>query len=97
MPALNSAAGLWIFGGVQLIGITSAWVARLSEGSVHQAFCQKFFFLSLVLMGLATMATVAAARPGLWLTSAVTLAVSLLVVICDFQHAGRSAWTLSEF
>lgn len=96
MPALDTAANLWIFVGVQLIGMTSAWVARLSEGSVHQEFCQKFFFLSLVLMGLATMLT-AAGRPGLWMTSAVTLAISLLVVICDFRHASRSAWTLSEF
>jgi hypothetical protein len=76
--------------------MTSAWLARLSEGSVHQAFCQRFFFLGLILMGLATMVT-AAARPGYWMTSAVTLAVSLMVVICDFRHASRSAWTLSEF
>ncbi|HEX4000272.1 MAG TPA: hypothetical protein VHX65_17100 [Pirellulales bacterium] len=96
MPALDTTASLWILGGVQLLGITSAWTARLSEGSVHQAMCQRFFFLGLVLMGLATMVT-AAARPGMLLTSATTLAVSLLVVICDFKHAERSAWTLSEF
>ena len=96
MPALDATVSLWLFGGVQLLGMTSAWIARLSEGTVHQAFCQRLFFLSLVLMGLATMLT-AAARPGLWMTSAVTLALSLLVVICDFQHASRSAWTLSEF
>jgi hypothetical protein len=96
MPVLDTTASLWFFGGVQLLGMTSAWVARLSEGSVYQAFCQRLFFLSLVLMGLATMVT-AAARPGLWMTSAVTLAISLLVVICDFRHASRSAWTLSEF
>lgn len=95
MPAFDSTAGFWILGGVQLLGLTSAWMARLSEGSEHQAICQRLFFLGLVLMGLTTMLT--AGRPGLWLMSAVTLAVSLLVVICDFRHAKRSAWTLSEF
>jgi len=96
MPALDTTAGLWILGAVQLLGITSAWVARLSEGSAMQANCQRFFFLGLVLMGLATMAT-AACRPGMLLPSAATLAISLLIVICDFRHAERSAWTLSEF
>lgn len=96
MPALDSTASLWILGGVQLLGMTSAWMARLSEGSVHQALCQRVFFIGLVLMGLATMVNVAT-RPGMWLMSAVTLSVSLLVVICDFGHAKRSAWNLSEF
>ena len=96
MPSLDSTASLWILGSVQLMGMTSAWLARLSEGSAHQALCQRFFFLALLLMGLATMVT-ASGHPSMWLVSAVTLAVSLLVVICDFRHAGRSAWTLSEF
>jgi hypothetical protein len=96
MPSLDSTASLWILGCVQLVGMTSAWVARLSEGSQHQALCQRFFFVALLLMGLTTAAT-AASHHSMWLISAVTLAISLLVVICDFRHAGRSAWTLSEF
>lgn len=96
MPALDSSALLWILGGVQLLGMTSALVARLSAGSVYEALFQRFFFLGFFLMGLATMINVAT-RPGMWLMSAVTLSLSLLVVVCDFRQSERSARIMSEF
>ena len=51
MANLNPSTQFWILGGVQIFGFVSAWLARLSEGSGHQAKCQGLFLLGLVLMG----------------------------------------------
>jgi len=87
-------AGLWLFG-ASTVWDDSAWIARLSEGSVHQAFCQRLFFLSLVLMGLATMLT-AAAGPA---CGYIGRDFGLVAAGGDlrFPPRSRSAWTLSEF
>src|SRR5438105_4101486 len=35
--SLDAALGLWTLGIIQLLGLASAWLARLSEGSTHQS------------------------------------------------------------
>ncbi len=73
----------WLFGAVELLGLTSAWAARLSEGSLHQTCCQRLFLGCLTLVGGATIVSFGLG-PSCWLTSGVTLAVMVLTVICDF-------------
>ena len=87
---------LWIWVGLQFVGISSAWIARLSEGSAHQTRCQWLFLISLFLIGLATIAALWQ-RPGYWLGLAITLASMILVAICDFRRHRHSIFTLSEF
>ncbi len=86
---LDASAGLWVLSTLQIWGIASAWLARISEGSVHQTLCQRLFFLSLLLMGAATIASLAL-QPMYWLGSGVTLAMMILVVICDFRRSKAS-------
>ncbi len=97
MANLNPSTQFWILGGVQIFGFVSAWLARLSEGSGHQAKCQGLFLLGLVLMGALTMAAAAGLQPTYWLAPAFTLAVMILVVICDFRNADRSTTRASGF
>jgi hypothetical protein len=97
MANLNPSTQLWIMGGIQVLGFVSAWLARLSEGSGHQTKCQRLFLLSLILMGGLTMAAAAGLQPTYWLAPAFTLALMILVVICDFRNCDRSTSRVSGF
>lgn len=75
---------------VELLGLISAALARLSEGSAYQASGQRLFFGSLGLVGLTTMAALLLG-PGYWLTSGATFSLMVLTATCDFNHTGRAA------
>ncbi len=80
----------WLFGVVDLLGVTSAWAARLSEGSRRQTFCQCLFFLCLALVGAAGLVAFGLG-PGCWLASAATLGIMVLTAICDFSRCYATA------
>jgi hypothetical protein len=83
---LDLFVNVWTIFTVQLLGMASAWFARLSEGSTRQVGFQRLFFVSLVAVGLATMASLRF-PPPYWVISAVTFTMTIMVVIYDF---GRS-------
>jgi hypothetical protein len=85
IDSVGSESALWMFGLVQLMGLTAAWLSRVSEGSVLQAWAQGWFMLSLVLAGLAT-AVASGFGPGYWLLSAATLGTMIIEAVCDFRH-----------
>lgn len=74
----------------QLLGLASAALARLSEGSRYQASGQRLFFASLGLVGLTIVAALLLG-PGYWLTSGATFSLMVLTATCDFSHTGRSS------
>jgi hypothetical protein len=78
----------WLLLLVQVLGLTVAWVARLSEGSSFQGGLQIAFLALLTLVGGATVAALGLG-PGRWLPSGVTLAVMVLAVTCDFSRCRR--------
>lgn len=84
MAYLETSALAWTMGVVQVVGLLSAWLTRLSEGSCRQAWCQTLFFGCLALMGLATMAFVALGTQH-WLGSGTTLSVMVLAAVWDFR------------
>jgi hypothetical protein len=87
MAYLETSALAWAMGSVQIIGLLSAWLARLSEGSSRQVWFHALFFGCLALMGLATMAFVALGTQH-WLGSGTTLSVMVLAAVWDFRtHA----------
>ena len=90
MNGLDSPAVLWLLIAVQLLGVLSACVARLSEGSSRQAISQGAFFGTLSLMGPATMVALAVG-PGCWLACSTSLAVMVLMVTCDFRGSREAA------
>jgi hypothetical protein len=89
MAYLETSFLLWLLGVIQIAGLLSAWLARLSEGSRSQASCQWLFFACLGLMGLTTMASVALG-PRYWLASGATLSVMILGAIWDFRPAAKA-------
>jgi hypothetical protein len=84
MNGIESPSVLWLLISLQAIGLISAWLARVSEGTRRQTASHAFFFVCLGIVGLATAAGLAIG-PGYWLTSATTLAVMILMAICDFR------------
>ncbi len=92
MSVLHSSVALWAFVVAQILGLVSAWCARLSEGSTRQTPCQWLFFGCLILVGIATIFALRLGS-GPWLTSGSTLSLMVLTVTCDFNRAGRgSVW-----
>jgi hypothetical protein len=89
MLDLDLFVNLWTIFTVQLLGMASAWVARLSVGSTRQVGCQRLFFVSLVAVGVATMASLCS-PPLYWVVSAVTFTLTIMVVICDFGRSERT-------
>ena len=90
MNGFDSPAVLWLLVAAQLIGVSSAWLARLSEGSAHQTMSHCMFFGVLPLMGAATMVAFAVG-PGCWLACSTSLAFMVLTVTCDFRSGRESA------
>ncbi|MBN2474654.1 MAG: hypothetical protein JXB62_08600 [Pirellulales bacterium] len=78
------ASGLLVM--IELLGLGSAWVTRLSEGSRYETGCQLVFLGLLTITGLATIAT-AGMGIGYWLTSGPTVCLMALMVLCDFRRA----------
>ncbi len=91
MNGFEISAPLWLFIAAQILGVFTAWLARLSEGSACQAMGQLAFFAMLSLMGMATIVAMGVG-PGLWLACSATLAFMVLTVTCDFR-ASRDAAT----
>ena len=86
MSYLEPSFLVWSLGVIQILGLISAWLARLSEGSPSQVSCQRLFLACLALVGLTTMASIALSpTPKYWLASGVTLSVMILAAIWDFS------------
>lgn len=83
---------VFLFSLIQAAGLASAWLARLSEGSAHQAPCHWLFFGLLAAVGATIMVSIALGTG--WLASGATLSVMVLAAIWDFRaHAPRHAMT----
>ena len=85
MLAIEGSTFFWSFLAVNLSGFASAWIARLIGGSRRQIAAQLVFFLLLCAVG---MLTIYAWQFGLgyWLVSGTTLAIMVLIAVCDFSH-----------
>jgi hypothetical protein len=87
MAYLEASMLGWSLGVIQVVGLLSAWLARLNEGSTRQVWCHWLFVACLALIGLATMAFVAIGA-RYWLASGTTLSVMVLAAVWDFRpHA----------
>jgi len=80
----------WLFVAIEVAGLISAWVARLSAGSRRQTPCQCLFLGCLAIMGGAVFVSLGFG-PGCWLISSVTLALMILTVTCDFSRSRQDA------
>lgn len=85
MDAVAPSTLVWSIAAVQAGGVTIAWLARLSRGSLVERSFQWLFLVALAAVGVATMAAMVVG-PGYCLGSGATLAVMLLGVVCDFSR-----------
>lgn len=77
----------WGLVAIEVLGLFSAVVVQLSEGSRRHGFCQAVFFACLLLTGAMTIVSLAYGE-GLWVGSGTTLAVMVLTATMD---VGREA------
>jgi hypothetical protein len=88
MEALHLPFGVGLLFSIQILGVASAVLARLSERSALQPWCHALFLGLLVLMGLATVASLAFG-PGITLGSGATLAVMAVAAVCELRPAAN--------
>ncbi len=70
---------------VQVCGLLSAALARITEGHAWQDLFQRMFIALLVIVAFTTILNLGHG-PQHWLTSATTLAVMVVMATCDFSH-----------
>lgn len=71
---------------LQIMGVATAVLARMSERSAFQSWCQGLFFVSLILMGIATVASLALG-PAMTLASGATMAVMAVAAVWEHRPA----------
>jgi len=82
----------WVLGSLQVLGLLTAWMARVSEGSRWQSLFQHVFLGGLILMGGASVVSLDLGS-GCWLTCGTTLSLMVLMATCDFRRCQRAtAW-----
>lgn len=89
MHAIEPIAVVWVLATVQLLGLSSAWLARIAQGSRGQTACQCVFLGCLGLVGLSTAAAVTI-DSMLWLVCGATLALMVLAAVADFGRRPRA-------
>jgi hypothetical protein len=83
----SSTASLWILAVIEIVGLASAWMARLSLGSRRQRPFQALFIVCLLLSGATTVLALPLGA-GCWLTASTTFAIMVLTATCDFSRSG---------
>jgi len=78
---------LWWFATVQILGLMSAWFARVHQGSHRQSAYNSVFYLLLAVVG-ATTIVAAITSPTGSIVTGTALAVMVLTTVWDF-HSGR--------
>jgi hypothetical protein len=90
MPEFGLSTEYAFLGGIQAVGLLSAWLARFTEGSRHQHWYQRLFFFCLLALGVATLAALLSS-PAACVMAGATLAVMVLVATWDFSAGKRAA------
>ena len=84
MSDVYTVVVLWTVVAIQAVGLFSALLSRLGEGSGKEGRCQCFFLFCLALVGASTIVSVSFdLGPGGWMTSATTLSVMVLIALYD--------------
>lgn len=88
MSSLDPHAATWVLAIVQIVGLASAWLARVGEASHRPAIFQRLFFVCLAVVGCATCGAIALG-PGACVASGATFSIMVLGATCDFRHGAR--------
>ena len=86
MDGMDMSAVDGMLAAVQVLGLASAWLARLSENSRRQSSCQWLFLACLALVGGSTIVALGLGS-GCWLVCGATFSLMVLAVTCDFSRS----------
>lgn len=84
MISFSGSVVFWSLAAIHILAFASAWLVRMSIGSVRQGLFQRLFLLFLVLVATATY-LVSTVAPHHWLFSGATMALMVITVVCDFR------------
>jgi len=84
MAGLEGPVLVLVFAGIEALGLASAWLARIGEGSPRQGSFQRLFLGCLGVVGVAGILSLEL-PPGYWLSCGATLALMVLAATCDFH------------
>jgi hypothetical protein len=87
MGGPDSAVAVGLLLAMQVAGLASAVLARISVGWQGHAIYRGLFLVFLAAIGLATMAAVSASKT-IWLPCGFTLPAMVLAVVWDFRRDG---------
>ena len=90
MPEFGPSTASWCLAGIQVMGLTSGWLARIGENSPLQNSSQWLFYLCLALVGMATIGTWMFS-PHACLGTSATLCVMVLTATWDFSSGRKVA------
>ena len=78
-------------GAIQLVGLLSLLIARITEGTTARSWAQLFFVFCLAMIGVITMCAIATGN-GCWASCATTLSVMCVGVTLDLRRAQPAAF-----
>ena len=81
---IDSTTVVWVLAAIQVSGLVSAWLARLSIGFRHQTSCQVLFFVFLAAVGGTTALSLFMLSNFTWMGCGTTLCLMVLTAIWDF-------------
>ena len=87
MAGLEGPVLVLVLASIEALGLVSAWLARIGEGSRRQSSFQLFFLGCLGMVGAAAIMSLGL-PPGYWLSCGATLSVMVLAATCDFHKTG---------
>jgi hypothetical protein len=88
MPAETSYV-FWLLIAVELLGLASAVVARVSEGSRRENWCQRIFLAVMGVVGIVAIISLGFG-PDCWLAAGGTFSLMVLIATTDFGHSART-------
>jgi hypothetical protein len=86
MEAFSLAPDVWLLASIQILGGATALLARLGERSAFQSSCHRLFIASMLLVGIATAASLALGPP-VALIGGASLAVMSVAAVCELRPA----------
>ena len=86
MDALSTPSGIWLLASIQVLGAATALMARLGERSAFQSSCHRVFMAALLLVGIATAASLTMG-PGVALIGGASLAIMAVAAVCELRPA----------
>lgn len=86
----HSGIAYTLLGCLQAVGLLSAWLARFTEGSRHEHWYQRLFFVCLLALGVATI-TALLSSPTACVMAGATFSVMVLAATWDFSAGRRAA------